>query len=75
MHMNSVRFFLNIGLEKALLLFFGFGLKTKKDKNNSLVDALKSGKKQPPCLFVVRWMERMGKIAIVTMLNLTHTAV
>lgn len=39
MHMNSVRFLLNIGLEKALLLFFGFGLKTKKDKNNSLVDA------------------------------------
>lgn len=45
MHMNSVRFLLNIGLEKALLLFFGFGLKTKKDKNNSLVDALKKWKK------------------------------
>lgn len=45
MHMNSVRFLLNIGLEKALLLFFGFGLKTKKDKNNSLVDAWKKWKK------------------------------
>lgn len=45
MHMNSVRFLLNIGLEKALLLFFGFGLKTTKQQKQLASGCIKKWKK------------------------------